>query len=119
MLSAKILTALLEIGSSFVTLLPVVALISTCAGLQIMVNNRGLAKHPPLVLVPIYSSTFVLSNAIGGGVFWKEFESLSAEQWRYYGAGVMCVVGGVLLIARGAMLAENRTEEAKKKKKKM
>jgi hypothetical protein len=111
-LSAKILTTVLELGSGPAVVAPIIALVASCAGLQIVVNNRGLAKHSPLVLVPIYSSTFVLSNAIGGGVFWKEFDGFSAQQWQGYGAGVACVVGGVLLIARAAVATQ---EKAKKK----
>ena len=107
-LSAKILTCVLELGSGPAIVAPIVILVSSCAGLQIVINNRGLAKHSPLVLVPIYSSTFVLSNAIGGGVFWKEFDKFSVQQWRGYGLGVTCVVGGVLLIARAAVSVQGK-----------
>lgn len=77
-----------------------------CAVLQVVLNNRGLNRYPPLVLVPVYSSVFVLSNAAGGGIFFKDFENLTSSQIKLYGAGVTLVVLGVLLIARAAAIQQ-------------
>lgn len=66
---------------------------------QIVINNRGLSQHSPKVLVPIFSSTFVVSNALGGGVFFNEFALLSTRQWQMYGGGCALIVGGVITIA--------------------
>ncbi len=80
---------------------------------QVVVNNRALSKHTPLVMVPVFSSTFVLSNAVGAVVVFSEgVRAMAPWQWGLYGAGVVNVVGGVLLIARAAAAAQS---SAKKK----
>ena len=122
-LSAKLLTLALDAleynGLLFTqTVVPLVFLVAVCAGGQIYVNNVGLGKHDPLVMVPIYSSTFVLSNAFAGLVFFKEYENLSGAQMLGYSAGCATVVTGVLLIAASAQSASARgkAKEAEGKK---
>ena len=85
---------------------PIGVCVSICGVSQVAVNNRGLSKHAPLVMVPVFSSTFVVSNAVGAMVvFSNGLDSMAATQWAFYGAGVLCVVTGVLLIARAAAAA--------------
>ena len=62
-------------------------------------NQRGLEKHSALIMVPIYSSTFVLSNAVGGGIFFQEFARVDTQGVRMYVGGVMLVLFGVLTMA--------------------
>ena len=107
-LCAKILTTLLSVtGEEAVdtvrVVLPLAVLCLCCAVSQMVINAHGLSKHSSLVMVPIYSSSFVLSNAVGGGVFFQEFAAFNAKQWWMYGGGVAMVVGGVLSMAVSKM----------------
>ena len=101
-LCAKVLTILLPSSTDVdvvTTLLPLALLCATFGISQVVINGHGLSKHSSLVMVPIYSSSFVLSNAMGGGIFFQEFNAFTKQQWSMYGGGVTMVVAGVLLMA--------------------
>ena len=98
-LLAKMITVIGVSMENLSSSLPLGIMCGACAASQVIINGKGLAKHSSLVMVPIYSSTFVLSNAVGGGIFFQEFNKFTMEQWLSYGAGVALVVGGVLMMA--------------------
>lgn len=60
--------------------------------------NRGLGKYPPLLLAPILTATIVTFGMLGGGIVFNEFASFSGKQWVAYTVGLVCIVGGVLLL---------------------
>ena len=98
-LLAKMITVIGVSMENLSSSLPLGIMCGACAASQVIINGKGLAKHSSLVMVPIYSSTFVLSNAVGGGIFFQEFNKFTQEQWLSYGGGVALVVGGVLVMA--------------------
>jgi hypothetical protein len=101
-LCAKIFTTLITFIDEidvFTVLMPIGILLATFAILQVIINGKGLSRHSSLVMVPIYSSSFVLSNAIGGGIYFQEFSNFNNKQWTMYLSGVVLVVGGVLWMA--------------------
>jgi hypothetical protein len=112
-LLAKIITVMGVTSDNLSSSMPVGLLCGAAAVSQIVLNGKGLAQHSSLVMVPIYSSTFVLSNAVGGGIFFQEFDRFTVEQWREYGVGVALVVGGVLCmaVAKQREIAQREKEE--------
>ena len=101
-LTAKILTTILSSSDEVDvtgTVIPLALLVGSFAISQILMNQRGLEKHSALIMVPIYSSTFVLSNAVGGGIFFQEFARVDTQGVRMYVGGVMLVLFGVLTMA--------------------
>ena len=102
-LSVKILTIVGTSSEGIVhhwkLIVVLVAINLTFAIAQIIINGIGLSKHSALVMVPIYSSAFVLSNAMGGGIFFKEFDKLNERGVNMYMCGVSFVIFGVLSMA--------------------
>ena len=98
-LSAKILTLLLSHGADNTTIIVAACTVGAVATAQITINNMGLARYPPLVVVPIFVGTFVMSNALGGAVFFRDFEHFSPEQWQAYAVGCALVISGLLSLA--------------------
>ena len=102
-LSVKILTIVGTSSEGIVyhwkLIVVLVAINLTFAIAQIIINGIGLSKHSALVMVPIYSSAFVLSNAMGGGIFFKEFNKLNERGVNMYMCGVSFVIFGVLSMA--------------------
>ena len=86
---------------------PVALCVAVAAISQVAVNSTGLAQHSPKVLVPIYSSTFVVSNAVAGGTFFQDFAALSPQKWQMYTGGCMLIVAGVVAIAHQAVVADS------------
>ena len=80
---------------------------------QIYVNNRGLAKHSPLIHVPIFTGTFVISNALAGGIYFKDFASFSPQSTMLYASGSALVVGGVLSLVCCAPEASQKNSHVK------
>ena len=68
------------------------------AGSQLLVNNRGLAQHSTLIVVPIFCSTFILSNASFGAIFFQDFVFFTAYQCYIYLAGLSICISGVLML---------------------
>jgi hypothetical protein len=66
---------------------------------QLGMLNTGLSKASSLIVVPVFVATFVTCNAVGGGIFFDEFASLSASQQRAYPVGLAMLVAGVLVLA--------------------
>ena len=102
-LSVKILTIVGTSSEGIVhhwkLIVVLVAINLTFAIAQIIINGIGLSKHSALVMVPVYSSAFVLSNAMGGGIFFKEFDTLNERGVYMYMCGVSFVIFGVLSMA--------------------
>jgi magnesium transporter len=94
---------------------PVALCVAVAAVSQVVVNNMGLKQHSPKVLVPVFSSTFVVSNAVAGGTFFQDFASLSPLQWQLYTGGCGLIVAGVVGIAFQA-IGQEKEEGAKKKR---
>mmetsp|Transcript_7768 Transcript_7768/g.9851 ORF Transcript_7768/g.9851 Transcript_7768/m.9851 type:complete len:319 (+) Transcript_7768:158-1114(+) len=96
-LSAKVLGQLIKLKGSIVHIIINILSIVAFAASNMTVNNRGLGNHPPLFIVPIFSTTFLVTNIIGGGVFFNEFSVFTLGQWLGYAVGVSLIISGVLL----------------------
>ena len=81
----------------------VAAGVGTCIPLfalsQLYMLNQGLSKASSLVVVPVFVATFVTCNAVGGGIFFDEFATLSPAQRTAYPLGLALLVAGVLVLA--------------------
>ena len=114
-LGVKILTVVLSRTTNFAIILPIGLCVAVFALSQVVVNNRGLSKHSALVLVPIFSSTFAMSNAIGGGIFFQDFQQLPTHQWRTYCSGFALIISGVLAMAVTAISKQTSLETKSRK----
>jgi uncharacterized membrane protein len=70
--------------------------------MQVHFLNRGLAAAPALRIVPIFQSTVVLSNALGGIAFFHDLRTASAGNIVLFcfGAIVLCIGILTLLLLR-------------------
>ena len=98
-LCAKSVGELGKAGAPWHVATGVGALIPMFALSQLGMLNRGLSKASSLVVVPVFVATFVTCNAVGGGIFFDEFATLSPSQQRAYPLGLAMLVAGVLVLA--------------------
>ena len=144
---AKTLSELVRAGGIEARILAPMAIVTLCVVLaQVVTLNRGLGRHSPLFVVPIFIATLVLTNICGGAIFFNEFEDFTPTQvcvpfcnllflcvsflisflllskppaqWRMYPSGALLVIVGVLLLATRAMGAEKQRRIALVKGKK-
>lgn len=64
--------------------------------------NRSLKKYSPLFIIPVLQSTWILCTVIGGGLFFKEFDSLSRQQVVSFSSGIAVVCVGVIMLTIGS-----------------
>ena len=72
--------------------------------------NRSVGAHSSLVVTPVFVATMVACNALGGGIFFKEFEALDPPQLAAYVAGLGSIVCGVASIAAAHLIARPKVE---------
>lgn len=78
---AKTLSELVRAGGVEAHILAPMALATLCVVLaQVATLNRGLGRHSPLFVVPIFIATLVLTNICGGAIFFNEFENFTPTQ---------------------------------------
>jgi hypothetical protein len=73
----------------------------SCIVLQLYYLNQGLARFESLYNVPVFTSTWIVGTALGGGVFYGEFANFSWVQALLFptGVGLCCI--GVFFLAQG------------------
>jgi hypothetical protein len=79
----------------------VVASLVGCIVLQIYWLNQGLARFESLYNVPIFTSTWIVGTALGGGVNFGEFSTFSAVQAFLFPLGVFMCIAGVFFLSQG------------------
>ena len=75
-----------------------VILVGCIAFSQIFVLNRGLGKHSSLLIIPVFTGTFISANIVGGGILYKEFANASLQERYAYSFGLLLVICGVLVL---------------------
>lgn len=66
-LSAKLLSELLNGGAAWPRVALAAVSTGACALSQLLTLNAGVGRHSSLVVVPVFTATFVFVNAMGGG----------------------------------------------------
>jgi len=66
--------------------------------------SQCLAFYPPLFIIPLMQTSFIVFGAIAGGIYFQEFHhlhegSVGYGAWPLYVVGVLMNVGGVALVA--------------------
>jgi magnesium transporter len=75
-----------------------VMLLVMVAASQVFVLNRGLGRHSSLLIIPVFTGTFITSNIIGGGILYNEFARASPTERNAYFLGLSMVISGVLFL---------------------
>ena len=83
---------------SFYLVLVLIGLVVCIASSQIAVLNRGLGKHSSLLIIPVFTGTFISANIVGGGILYKEFAHATTQERYAYSFGLMLVIFGVLVL---------------------
>ena len=102
MLTAKILTECVRAGAPTGWLVFVGCGTGCFALSQVITLNAAVGRYSPLLIVPIFTAASLLTNASGGGIYFKEFAAFTPAQGRAYGLGVTLLLSGVALIASKA-----------------
>ena len=76
--------------------------LASCVVLQVYFLNLGLSRFESLYVVPMFTSTWIVGTALGGGVFYGEFADFSLAQAVLFPAGVGLCLAGLFLLVRGA-----------------
>ena len=114
-LLAKVFTFMIELRAGMQAIgLSLLTLVS-CAVCAPVVMNLGLGKFSPLLLVPIFSATFVVMGMLGGGIVFNEFSRFSLQQWGAYSIGLVSIVSGVLMLTSKANETKPSASPAKKR----
>jgi hypothetical protein len=74
----------------------------SCIVLQLYWLNQGLARFESLYNVPVFTSTWIVGTALGGGVFYGEFADFSWVQAVLFPLGVGLCCMGVFFLAQGS-----------------
>jgi len=80
-LTAKVMSQVIKLKGNILLIILCVLGVVFFAVSNMTVNNRGLSNHSPLFIVPVFSTTFLATNIIGGGVFFNEFSTFTPKQW--------------------------------------
>jgi len=101
----------------FMTWVPYVELILlvTCGAVWLFKLTECLALFDPLLILPLMVGSFITFGGIAGGIYFREFERLHEgfagyAAWAAYSAGVLCVLGGLGLIAVASAEVERDLE---------
>jgi len=116
-LFAKASVELLASGSllsSFTSLLVFFTTLGT-AFHQLQWINDALAAYTPLVIVPVYQASLLLTSTVCGAVFYGDFDNLGFLQYATFAVGVVAIIGGVVMLARGHSASESGNQEGNKK----
>lgn len=74
----------------------------SCIVLQLYYLNQGLARFESLYNVPVFTSTWIVGTALGGGVFYGEFADFTWVQAILFPLGVGLCCMGVFFLAQGS-----------------
>lgn len=102
---AKVLAELLAVHStgeqnifqSWFTYATMVFWIST-VGVWLKRLNDALAKLNPLFIIPLLQCSFIFFAIVSGGIFFKEFNTFSLNQWIGFWCGVCVMFSGLILL---------------------
>ena len=79
-------------------------LLIVCGFIWLYKLTECLGMYDPLLILPLMVGTYILFGGIAGGIFFQEFERLHEGfagwyAWAFYSVGLLCVLGGLGLIA--------------------
>jgi len=77
---------------------------------------QGLARFDALYIVPVFQCFFIMVSIIGGGIFFSEFERLSALQAGFFALGVLITLFGVWKLSQREMVNLSPIDKFKKVK---
>jgi len=82
-----------------------------CIVLQLYFLNLGLARFESVYNVPVFTGTFIVGVALGGGIFYGEFSQFAAWQAVCFPLGVVvCIIGVFMLTqSQGPSVMEDGT----------
>jgi len=60
---------------------------------------KGLQLFDTLLIVPVFSSTFMFSSIIAGGVYYREFDAFTTTSWACFPIGIALVLVGVYILS--------------------
>ena len=83
---------------SIYVVIALILLVACIAFSQIFVLNRGLGKHSSLLIIPVFTGTFISANIVGGGILYQEFAKATTQERYAYSFGLMLVIFGVLVL---------------------
>ena len=78
---------------------PMIMLLASMVALQIYWLNLGLAKFDALSNVPVFQCLWMLFGVIGGGVFFREFQTFDWFQSMMFPLGVAFCLAGVAVLS--------------------
>lgn len=97
---AKLLSNIYKLDSPdhvFVGILVTLQILSVA--LQLGWMNIALSLAPALIVVPVFTSSWIINTTIAGGVLYQEFDSFTIPQLLLFPLGVcLCVIGILGLI---------------------
>eukprot|EP01104_Vermistella_antarctica_P011441 TRINITY_DN3197_c0_g3_i1.p1 TRINITY_DN3197_c0_g3~~TRINITY_DN3197_c0_g3_i1.p1 ORF type:complete len:575 (+),score=94.13 TRINITY_DN3197_c0_g3_i1:222-1946(+) len=61
--------------------------------------NTALRKFPAMYIVPALQVIWIVFSILGGGIYFKEFQTFSSLQYLMFGIGVVTILAGVYFLA--------------------
>jgi magnesium transporter len=91
-----------------------VILVALVATTQVAILNRGLGRHSSLLIIPVFTGTFITSNIVGGGILYNEFSNATGTEQNAYFFGLAMVIGGIglLTLKEGKLKSLTKVVEA-------
>jgi multidrug transporter EmrE-like cation transporter len=69
------------------------------APLQLYLLNSTLASSPVSYAVPLYQALLIMLTAAAGGIFFREFAHISAQNGALFLLGVATAMGGLAMLS--------------------
>ena len=61
--------------------------------------NSALRKYDAMFIIPVLQALWLLFGVLGGGIFFKEFDSLTSLQFFFFSLGVLILLIGVSILS--------------------
>lgn len=61
--------------------------------------NEALGLYDPIFIIPLLQVDFILFAIVAGGIYFKEFDSFTAESWIGFSLGVVMICVGLFMLA--------------------
>jgi uncharacterized membrane protein len=74
--------------------------------------NNALSIYDPLFMIPLLQANFILFAVLSGGVFFGEFDNLTASQWIGFMSGVIVMFLGLYFLASASLAMEREHLES-------
>lgn len=92
----------------------VIALLVICIIFWLKQVNRALQTyHQGNAIIPILQVVWIMFSALGGGVYFKEFNSFTNFQLLMFGSGMAVVLFGVYLLALTSTMESSEEDDEK------